>query len=777
LSKETNEPVLHNDFLAGLLNELLIYVKDQKEFDFTDGSCYLVGLGIGVSVLMSFALLFGDDIKYSKCLKAVLSINGCIHIDSHLASILHTSLNLFRSLPENQSELAQAYFTKHVFSDTCRDNVTMKSALYMYTEIANPITLQGRIKLCNGALKNRDLRQDIESLAIPIIAVQSTGNIFILPTNTDVIMENRLFIRILSTDLLLHGNDHECCYTETVKCSISSKLMEKKGGVVVSIQGGHAVAQESMRIIVDTFSILADLVCHDNIRSDSEPLQIKSALRHNEFTFLQEKRGLSLVDNVVEKRPTDCLVNNMCSCSSESLSNNNPAGRIVCQTCSGMRPGHFSDTNMNPLPKEELPDNENALQCSNPVADSFYKFVNDDSSKTILPSNTVNCPDYFSITRHNSRHESLLQWLFDESGYSLEKFSEAMNGMPCLPEQESLPHGGSKTVETNLPMFSSNAKEHNQSVTCSSFQSSPSDFDHMAESAASPGCFYLNSYKEGRIIKGKLEEAIRSQLESVNSCLSSYSHEHVETAIHKSKTSPWLDDFNAFRTPTAGTPPTYDEIIRQATAELESEQARDIMRIRNMRIRKEHQMPSMHRHENFSRHGPIMDTYQRQAVLQQLSCQVQKLSRGYLERRKDSTMETMMDHFNTKVTLSIITQRYSRSKLALKHAKRIKEKIRITLSGSMIALNLQRLRQKQLRKRQVNFIISSITIQTWARTIFCRKKAKIEFKSASKVSHNKDCLCLIYVCIAQGIFQCQLFERYKESGGMLRISGYLRTRS
>jgi len=47
-------------------------------------------------------------------LKAIISINGCIHIDSHLASILYKSLNLFCSVPESQSEQALAYFEKHL---------------------------------------------------------------------------------------------------------------------------------------------------------------------------------------------------------------------------------------------------------------------------------------------------------------------------------------------------------------------------------------------------------------------------------------------------------------------------------------------------------------------------------------------------------------------------------------------------------------------------------------------------------------------------------------
>jgi hypothetical protein len=77
-------------------------------------SCYVVGFGIGVPMTMSFALFFRDNILFSKCSKATISIKKCIHIDSHLTSILHTSLNLFRSVPESQSEQALACFEKHL---------------------------------------------------------------------------------------------------------------------------------------------------------------------------------------------------------------------------------------------------------------------------------------------------------------------------------------------------------------------------------------------------------------------------------------------------------------------------------------------------------------------------------------------------------------------------------------------------------------------------------------------------------------------------------------
>jgi len=739
MPKETNEPVLHNDFLASILNELLIHVKDKKEFEFTNGSCYLVGFGIGVPVTMSFALSFRDDFMFSKCLKAIISINGCIHIDSHLASILHTSLNLFRSVPESQSEQALAYFEKHFCSDTHGDNTSMRSALEMFTAVVNPITVQGQIKLCNGALKNRDLRQDIANLIIPIVAVKSTENVFILPKNTDLIMEKRSFIHILSQDLLLKGKEHECCYTKTAKYSISSKLMEKKGGVVVSIQGGHAVARESMRILADTFSILADLENQDNVSSDFEPQLIKSELRHSELKFLEEKSGQSLFDCLVENSSTVYSGKNKCSYISESMSNNYPAGQILGRKYIGM-----SDTYRNHSLEEEKRANEDASLRANATIEDLFKVTSRNSSKLIVPANAVTCPDNLVVTQQNSRHESLLQWLFDESGCSLEKFSETISATPCLPEQESLPDDvGSKSVES---MFSSNAKEHNQHIIYSGFQRSPSDLDHSAKLATTLGFFYLDQYKEERIKKLKLEEAMRSHLASGIAYDFSYSHNCVETAIHKLKTSPLFDAFNTAHTTIANTPPTYEEIIRQATAELENEQARDILKIKNMKTAKQHQFSSLHQPIKSSRQGVIKGSYQRKAAPEKLSQQLQKLCRGCLERRKVKKMKHMTVHLNKVATLSLIIQRYSRSKLAQKHVRRIHNQKEITLYRSMIALNLQRLRRKQYWKRQVNLFTSTITIQTWARKKLCQKKAKqtkiinnlrqIDFNSASKVSHD-----------------------------------------
>ena len=161
----------------------------------------------------------------------------------------------------------------------------------------------------------------------------------------------------------------------------------------------------------------------------------------------------------------------------------------------------------------------------------------------------------------------------------------------------------------------------------------------------------------------------------------SYSLNCVETAIHKLKTSPLFDAFNTAHTTIANTPPTYEEIIRQATAELENEQARDILKIKKMKTAKQHQFSSLHQPIKSSRQGVIKGSYQRKAAPEHLSQQLQKLCRGYLERRKVKKMKHMTVHLNKVATLSLIIQRYSRSKLAQKHVRRIHSAVDKALEG------------------------------------------------------------------------------------------------
>ena len=64
---------------------------------------HLIGIGNGVSVLLSFLDTYGGDETIGKFLKSLVSINGYASIDAQLAGILHSAKNAFQSFPPNLS--------------------------------------------------------------------------------------------------------------------------------------------------------------------------------------------------------------------------------------------------------------------------------------------------------------------------------------------------------------------------------------------------------------------------------------------------------------------------------------------------------------------------------------------------------------------------------------------------------------------------------------------------------------------------------------------------
>ncbi len=68
---------------------------------------------------------------------------------------------------------------------------SMEMALKVYTAVANPITLDGRIKICRGALRNTDYREAIKTLTLPVVVVQGTDNMLVSAANADVLLEGR----------------------------------------------------------------------------------------------------------------------------------------------------------------------------------------------------------------------------------------------------------------------------------------------------------------------------------------------------------------------------------------------------------------------------------------------------------------------------------------------------------------------------------------------------------------------------------------------------------
>ncbi|KAF4322914.1 hypothetical protein BBO99_00003182 [Phytophthora kernoviae] len=87
--------------------------------------------------------------------------------------------------------LPVSFFCKFLFSEAYLRKVDMNLALSIYTAVTNAITLDGRIRLCRGALRHMDLGSQLAEIDVPIVLVQSVENALVAPTNVDPFLQGR----------------------------------------------------------------------------------------------------------------------------------------------------------------------------------------------------------------------------------------------------------------------------------------------------------------------------------------------------------------------------------------------------------------------------------------------------------------------------------------------------------------------------------------------------------------------------------------------------------
>jgi hypothetical protein len=204
----------HSDCLRGLLQE--IGSQGSKEF-ITNKPFYILGHGHGASI----ACTFSKTIPLPN-LKALVLMNPLSHIDSNVASVIHDCRNVFTCSSEERPDLPFYFYSKFIFSDSYLKKTTTPLAINLYTAVNNPITRRGRIQLCDGVLKNTDVRSIASDIFPPIISMFGKDSVFIRPSHAIAFSEKR-----------------KTC------CSIQKLFYENgKRSVIISMPGGHELFQE-----------------------------------------------------------------------------------------------------------------------------------------------------------------------------------------------------------------------------------------------------------------------------------------------------------------------------------------------------------------------------------------------------------------------------------------------------------------------------------------------------------------------------------------------------
>ena len=254
---------LTNDFHASILHQLLHHVRSTGELPMDASSTgstalHLIGIGNGVSVLLGFLDRYGGDEAIGTTLKSLVSINGYASIDAQLAGILHSAKNAFQSFPPNRPDLPISYLSHFMFSDQYIDRVSMDLALTIHTAVLNPISLEGRIRLVDGALKNRSMPhvdKIVERVGVPIIAIQSTENRIVASTNVDALLRGRPVSHIWSHELQYAAGKENDCYSQVGLNDMLNGCFQRDGdgngsnadalsSLAIFVRAGHCITQE-----------------------------------------------------------------------------------------------------------------------------------------------------------------------------------------------------------------------------------------------------------------------------------------------------------------------------------------------------------------------------------------------------------------------------------------------------------------------------------------------------------------------------------------------------
>ena len=183
----------NNDDYADVVNELLVQLNDTGEFCIGSSvKFHIVGVGFGGNVALSFVSRYAlKSSVYLASLAGMTLCNAFAHVDSQLAAILHSSVNVFSCFPATKPDLPLSYFSRFLFSEAFVSRMTKDVCINMYAAVGNPLTLDDRIKLCNVVLRSVDNRAVLGDLPFPVVVLQCLDDVLVSVSNADTLLHGR----------------------------------------------------------------------------------------------------------------------------------------------------------------------------------------------------------------------------------------------------------------------------------------------------------------------------------------------------------------------------------------------------------------------------------------------------------------------------------------------------------------------------------------------------------------------------------------------------------
>ncbi|KAE9112432.1 hypothetical protein PF010_g10443 [Phytophthora fragariae] len=251
-AREEDKLVLNNMWLARRVHELLNFLQHTTQFVTTGAPFHIVGFGNGANVATCYTVLYGKS--YDDYLQSLALFNGFSSVDSQLAAVLHSAVNVFACLPPTRPDLPVSFFSKFLFSEAYLRKVDMNLALSIYTAVTNAITLDGRIRLCRGALRHVDLGSQLAEIGVPLVLVQSVENTLVSPTNVDPFLQGRSSVQHVWS----HQQPHTSDLRSKTRAQLRKALATPKSAFVSWLRAGHEVRQEAKSYITEVIEMLVN---------------------------------------------------------------------------------------------------------------------------------------------------------------------------------------------------------------------------------------------------------------------------------------------------------------------------------------------------------------------------------------------------------------------------------------------------------------------------------------------------------------------------------------
>jgi pimeloyl-ACP methyl ester carboxylesterase/DNA-binding response OmpR family regulator len=234
---------LNNKYHAECLFKLLSRLQGAGKGTFSlDDRFFFLAHGSGASIATYYVATYP-----STNLKGLVLVNGLSYVDSHFASVFHDCRNVFSCSPESRPDLPVYFYARFLFSQSYVSKTTSSLALNIYTAIHNPITLDGRKRLCQGVLGHVDTRPLLQDIGAPIISIHG---------------ENSTLVRAIHASEYVKGRRN--CTT------IPNALRGGNRTTIVMMKGGHELFQEKK---YQLFLLIEQILTgfHDKARQESPP--------------------------------------------------------------------------------------------------------------------------------------------------------------------------------------------------------------------------------------------------------------------------------------------------------------------------------------------------------------------------------------------------------------------------------------------------------------------------------------------------------------------------